>query len=374
MRSWGCRRALLVAGLVIAAGASDREAVPSAQTVDAPCHVRTTERVVAVGDVHGAYDRFVGILRAANLLDRRDRWIGGRAHLVQTGDVLDRGADSRRVVDLLRRLERDAARAGGRVHALMGNHEFMRLVGDWRYVSPGELRAFTTGESEDLRDRVHTAMATQAADRARAEKRLFDPREYRERFMQDLPLGFIEMRVAFDTGDYGRWVRERVAAVRINGVLFLHGGVSEQAAALGCEGLNAAVQRDVAALPVPPEKVASLFPSAEHGPLWYRGMASEPEETFAPVLDRILQQMDARAVVIGHTPVSAAQVQTRFGGRVVLIDTGMLNGEFYPGGVASALEWQGDTLTAVYEGRREPLTAPAVHPVPATAGGPGRPS
>ena len=368
-RSW-CLRAALVAGLVVAAGASDRQARPSAQAVEEPCHVRTTERVVAVGDVHGAYEPFVAILRAANLIDRRDRWIGGRAHLVQTGDVLDRGADSRRVIDLLRRLERDASRAGGRVHALMGNHEFMRLVGDWRYVSPGELRAFTSGESEELRERVHAAMSTQAADRARAEKRIFDPREYRERFMQDIPLGFIEMRVAFDTGDYGRWMRARTAAVRINGVLFLHGGVSEQVAGLGCEGLNAAVQRDLAALPVPAAEVAALLSSAEHGPLWYRGMASEPEETFAPVLERILQQMDARAVVIGHTPVSGSRIQTRFGGRVVQIDTGMLNGEFYPGGVPSALEWQGDTLTAVYEGRREPVVAPPFQRAPASAAAP----
>ena len=49
--------------------------------------------------------------------------------------------------------------------------------------------------------------------------------------MQDIPLGFIEMRTAFDSdGEYGRWMRSRVAAVKINEVLFLHGGVSEKVA------------------------------------------------------------------------------------------------------------------------------------------------
>jgi DNA-binding PadR family transcriptional regulator len=82
---------------------------PSAQAVEAPCEIRTTERVVAIGDVHGAHDQFVAILRSAGLIDRRDRWVGGRARLVQTGDILDRGSDSKKVIDLLRRLERDAA-------------------------------------------------------------------------------------------------------------------------------------------------------------------------------------------------------------------------------------------------------------------------
>jgi hypothetical protein len=44
----------------------------------------------------------------------------------------------------------------------------------------------------------------------------------------------------------------------------------------------------------------------------------------------------------------------------VVIDTGMLGGEFYPQGAPSALEMRGDTLAAIYEdGRRIALTAPA---------------
>ena len=98
---------LIVIGLATGVG---RAAAQSPGT--APCDIRTSERIVAVGDVHGAYDRFVDILRAAGLVDGRARWSGGRAILVQTGDVLDRGGDSRRVLDLLRRLERDAAARG----------------------------------------------------------------------------------------------------------------------------------------------------------------------------------------------------------------------------------------------------------------------
>jgi hypothetical protein len=317
---------------------------------------------VAIGDVHGAYDKFVALLRAAGLINDRQRWVGGRARLVQTGDLLDRGADSRKVVDLLIRLEREAAAAGGRVHALVGNHEFMRLVGDWRYVSPGEYKAFQTSESADLRDRIHALNAERAAQRARAENRPFNEREYRAQFFKDFPLGYFEMQRAFGKdGEYGKWVRSRVAAVKINGVLFIHGGVSDKVANLGCQGLNAEVQRNLDAAPVPADTITSLLSATEDGPLWYRGMASEPEATFEPMLDSILRRLDARAVVIGHTPIPTGQITTRFGGRVVLIDTGMLGGEFFPKGAASALEARDGALAAIYEdGRRMTITAPPV--------------
>jgi hypothetical protein len=182
--------------------------------------------------------------------------------------------------------------------------------------------------------------------------------------MKDIPLGYLEMRRAFDKdGEYGAWVRTRLAAVKVNGVLFVHAGVSERDAALGCDGINDAIRADLTSLPVAPEKVASLFASSGDGPLWYRGLATEPEATFAPAVDRILRQLGARAIVVGHTPgPSLGRIVTRFGGRVILIDTGMLEGKFYPGGTPSALELHGGTLTAIYGDRRENLSAPPHHP------------
>ena len=105
--------------------------------------------------------------------------------------------------------------------------------------------------------------------------------------------------------------------------------------------------------------MASLFSAGETGPLWYRGLASEAESSLAPTLDVILERMKARAVVIGHTTVPG-KLTPRLGGRVILIDTGMVNGEFYPGGVPSALEIIGDKATAIYLDRREPLEVPSL--------------
>ena len=350
----------LALGFAAVAASDPPVLAQAAKPGDSPCDIQTTERVVAVGDVHGAFDNFVAILRAAQVIDNRNRWSGQRTVLVQTGDILDRGPDSRKAIDLLRRLERDAQRAGGRVVSLLGNHELMRLVSDWRYVSAGEIEAFKTGDSTQLREQVHARLSEQAAQRAKAEGREYDAAAYRESFLKEVPLGMIELRQAFGPqGEYARWVRERPTVARINGVLFLHGGISPDTAPLGCEGINAAVSKELAALP-PPEQAASLMASSETGPLWYRGLALQKEEEVAPLLPGILEQMKARAVVIGHSTVLPGRIVARLGGRVILIDTGMVNGEFYPGGVPSALEWRADTLTAIYLDRREPLAAPAL--------------
>ncbi len=324
------------------------------------CDIQTTERVVAVGDIHGAFDNFVAILRAAQIIDNRNRWSGRRAILVQTGDILDRGPDSRKAIDLLRRLERDAQRAGGRVVSLLGNHELMRVISDWRYVSAGEIDAFRNGDSAQFREQVLATLDAQAAQRAKAEGRAHDAAAYREQFLKEVPLGMIELRQAFGPqGEYGKWIRERPTVARINGVLFLHGGISPETAPLGCDGINAAIAKELAALP-PPEQAASLMSASETGPLWYRGLALQTEEEVAPILQTILEQMKARAIVVGHSTVLPGRIVARLDGRVILIDTGMVAGEFYKGGVPSALEWSGGTLTAIYLDRREPLPAPAL--------------
>ena len=343
----------LVCGLIAIAGwlsAADAQS-PAA----AVCDITTTERVVAIGDVHGAYDQFVAILRAAGLIDARQRWSGGRGVLVQTGDLLDRGQDSRKVIELMRRLERDARDAGGQVIALTGNHEFMRLAGDWRYVSPGEYAAFRDGGSVELREAAEARAAAGLAERARVEKKSFDAAGFKEAFFREIPLGMSEMQQAFAAGTTsGDWLRARPTVARINGVLFLHGGISDAVASLGCEGINDRVAREMKTLPGDPERIAAMFSSGESGPLWYRGLAQEPEEAFAPTLDSILSRMHARAIVIGHTP-TVGRIATRFGGRVVQIDAGMLDGAFFPGGVPAALEIQSGAMTAVYLERRAPL-------------------
>ncbi len=132
-----------VARLPAAAGAKDEG-----------CELTGAARVVAIGDVHGAYPEFLAVLRLAGLIDAKDRWSGGKTHFVQTGDILDRGTETRPVMELLMRLEGEAKKAGGRVHALLGNHEVMNVLGDLRYVSREEYKAFETPRSRETWDDV----------------------------------------------------------------------------------------------------------------------------------------------------------------------------------------------------------------------------
>src|SRR5262245_24861215 len=128
---WCARRVFLalVVGAVLGGVGS---IAPAPVRAASNCEFTGIERVVAIGDVHGAYDRYVEILKVAGILDNDAKWIGGKTHLVQLGDIVDRGADSRKVLDLLRRLERDAQGTGGAMHALLGNHEVARMLGDLR--------------------------------------------------------------------------------------------------------------------------------------------------------------------------------------------------------------------------------------------------
>ncbi len=332
-------------------------APPAAARLDgSPCNLSTPDRIVAVGDVHGAFDQFVKILQAARVIDGRQRWSAGGAVLVQTGDLVDRGADSRRVLDLLRRLEGEAERAGGRVLPLLGNHEVMGLLGDLRYVSAGEYESFRTADSESIRDRVLATLSARAESAARSAKEPFDRDAFRKLFISQTPLGSIERQIAFaPDGQYGRWLRARETVVKINGMLFLHGGISPATAALGCEGINDTVRAELKEMPVEAARVATLLSTREDGPLWYRGLAVESETELAADLTTMLERWQARAIVIGHTVAPNGRIATRFDGRVVQIDTGMLGGAFYPGGRASALEIQDGRFVAIYEDGREPL-------------------
>ena len=80
-----------------------------------------------VSDVHGHVRHLVAALRRANLLDSGRAWCGGQARLSFLGDYFDRGPDGIAVVDLIRRLQAEADAAGGRVEALIGNHEILAL-------------------------------------------------------------------------------------------------------------------------------------------------------------------------------------------------------------------------------------------------------
>jgi hypothetical protein len=359
-------------------------------------------RIVAIGDIHGSLTGLTQILRAARLVDEKLRWSGGNATLVQTGDFTDRGDEVRQVMDLLMRLEGEARRAGGRVDVLFGNHEGMNVLRDLRDVSPRAYATFADQRSEDRRRRVFDAYAEMAKRRKLEVEK--------DSWMSAHPLGFVEYVQAFGpSGRYGRWLRSRKPILQIDDTIFMHAGLNPQRPATVDE-VNRTVEREIRGwddlvetleqnkIIAPAATLQEIIDAAQveignivvaqktqeplpehvtreyvlllqslqsintwalidaNGPLWYRGLASDTEVPQAE-FDGLLSRLGVKRFVTGHTP-QPGRIATRFGGRVVLIDTGMLT-SYFKGGQPSALEIQGGQLTAIYPTAREPIgTAP----------------
>lgn len=81
-----------------------------------------------IGDAHGQLDAIARLLREASLVDRQLGWCGGAAALWFLGDFFDRGPDGIGVVELVMRLHDEAPRQGGRVDALLGNHDALIIA------------------------------------------------------------------------------------------------------------------------------------------------------------------------------------------------------------------------------------------------------
>ena len=296
-------------------------------------------RIVAVGDVHGDYEQFVGVLASAGLIDGNANWVGGTAHLVQTGDVVDRGPDSRAILDLLMKLQVQAETAGGAVHTLLGNHEAMNLYGDLRFVSPGEFASYSANPSalhpvsfEDSKSRL-TEDAT--PDGAATQPDL-----------SHMP-GYAEQRAAFGPdGPYGSWLRERNAIIKINRTLFIHAGIGPKYANWSMDAINNQVRDELRDL----SRLHGGIVTDAEGPLWFQGLAKGDEKQFEPLVDALLKNFDVDRIVIGHTYAEAA-ITPRFGGRVVMIDIGL--SRIYDNvGKMGCLEIEGDKAVAVHRGQK----------------------
>jgi hypothetical protein len=92
-----------------------------------------------MGDVHGQINRLTDILHRAGLINISREWIGGTARLWFIGDYFDRGPDGIGVIELIKQWQTQAARTGGQVGALLGNHDTSILAAD-RY---GNIRSST---------------------------------------------------------------------------------------------------------------------------------------------------------------------------------------------------------------------------------------
>ena len=327
------------------------------------------ETVVVIGDSHGAYGNLLEVLKKTTMLDDQARWIGGKAHLVSLGDFLGRGPESRKIMDLLMSLQAQAREKGGRVHVLIGNDELMSMVSDTTDTSVAEFRSYLDLESAEARE----------AEQLRYEAL---PGEQRQTsFDEKFPPGFFGHQLAMsDKGVYGAWLRTLPYMIVINDMAMVHGGLPEMVAQLGLESTNQQLgdmfrryetswknlaatlelegytgyAKRIEVARAIPESVAGEFVQAANaelfnpaGPVWAWEESLCVPLTVEDTLQAAMEKLGVKRVVIGHAVTPDHQVSTRFDGRVVMVDTGMLS-SVYTGGRGSALVVKSGTMSAYY--------------------------
>ena len=268
-----------------------------------------SERIIAIGDVHGDLDAFKRALTLAGLIDTQDRWSGGKQVLVQTGDLLDRGDDEIEIMAFLYTLREQARSAGGDIVLLLGNHETMNARGDLRYVTPGGFEDF--------------AQIALPEDPARAKALERFPEQARGRLAAFMP-----------GGPYAQKLATHKAIAVVGDSVFVHGGVLPKHVDYGIDKLNEEVSAWLL--------TGGAFPtimSSQDSPLWVR-LYSQDENLDrnggCEVLEKTLDKIGAERMVVGHTP-QVNGITSACDGKVWRIDVGMAA---HYGGEPAALEIQ----------------------------------
>jgi len=251
--------------------------------------------IAALSDFHGKYDLMIELLTHNNIIDKNKNWAFGKGHFVITGDIFDRGDKVTEILWFLYDLEQQAKKAGGDIHLTLGNHEVMVLNGDLRYLHPKY---------------VETA------------KQLNKP--FEQLFSADSIIG--------------NWLRSKPVLVKVNNMLFSHGGFHPSLATekRSLVEINSIFKDNLIKAELDkPRAGFAKFLHKTNGVIWYRGyFASDyPKDSkkrdngaTSTEIDLLLKHFDVKHLIVGHT--SQKQIETRYQGRVIAIDSSIKRGSY----------------------------------------------
>ncbi|GAA5864642.1 hypothetical protein JCM8547_008259 [Rhodosporidiobolus lusitaniae] len=298
-----------------------------------------SQRIVAVGDIHGDLPRMAAVLRRAEIIDLKGQWIGGETILVQTGDIVDRGKDTIAIYRFFQSLRVQADKAGGAVISLLGNHEIMNALGDWRYVTPEDIASFG-GE----RNRHEAMLTGWIGQEWRANYSITARVPYLvSSFPPGVPITHFPSTPA-GRGDQ-RFLSEPSSSSKkgdeedpfaYSAASFVHGGITpeylsslhtdrpvERINSIGSSIMFSLLHSPPAPLSLPrgstPEQLEFW---SERGPMWNRDWALEEEDEICERVEEAKRILKVRRLVMGHTPQFEG-ITARCGGSVLLIDTGI---------------------------------------------------
>lgn len=225
-----------------------------------PAIFNNINKIAALSDIHGQYDLLIELLKNNKIIDEDLKWIFGDGHFVIVGDVFDRGDKVNEVLWFLYDLEIQAKKKGGYVHFLLGNHEYMILQNDLRY--------------------IHT-------------------KYHKTPFL----LGIEYKELYGENTVIGRWLRSKSTIIKINDIMFTHGGISKEffsSVDFDLEKINRDMRESID-LSID-EMVSNNFYNIYFGEkslTWYRGYYYH--DMTDKQLNKLLDKIEAKRIVVGHS-------------------------------------------------------------------------
>ena len=243
------------------------------------------EKIAALSDIHGQYDLAVEILINNKIIDQEFNWNFGKGHLVIVGDIFDRGLKVNEMLWLVYKLEQQAKAQGGHLHFLLGNHEYMVLHKDLRYVSQKYL---------DVAELLNL--------------------DYDELYDNNTILG--------------RWLRSKSTILRLNNQVFVHGGISQEflnTIGFNIEEINASMRTSID-IDKSELKSTDFYTNyyGKNGPIWYRGYFTDKLED--AIIDDVLLKTNSEHIVVGHC--SFDEIIRVYDGKIYGVDSSIKKGAY----------------------------------------------
>lgn len=261
------------------------------------------ETLVVIGDLNGDYFALECILRGLNLINSSNQWVGKNTHVIQVGDVVNRGNHTRDALDLLMRLHQEARDSDCMVDMLLGNHEVMVTLADYAWCHAQEFLDFATPQEimeYELARTNHMHMLLQAHS---------TPSEVRPivgslRAWEDehAPGRTAYKDAMGPDGTYGQFLRTRPVALKIGPIILSHAGLIPSYCRQGLDALHAVFESEWSNKP---RVISDLHYQSplfdESGPLWNRRFATDKSPASRQMLKETLELLAAKIMVVGHT-------------------------------------------------------------------------
>ncbi|GHF94255.1 metallophosphoesterase [Thalassotalea marina] len=242
-----------------------------------PAVYEDNQPILALSDIEGNFKAFRDFLINHQVIDTELNWTFGKGHLVLVGDFVDRGKSVTQVLWFIYKLEQAAKAQGGHVHYIIGNHEIKNLQANFYSASEKYLYIASV-------------------------------------------LGKTQSQLYGDNAFIGRWLMSKNAMERINGHLFVHGGLHPKLAEFNysIEQVNQIIRQSYRKPYYTPSAQTneSFLISNNTGPAWYRGYFKE--DLTQEQVESGLKAFGATAAVVGHT--IQWNVNKQYQGKVLAID------------------------------------------------------